>query len=105
MDSEHDIPDSDPPQEHALSDNPMAPNPLSSNTVADALERRIREQREQQQEQAVPTTSYAAFDGDHEKRQNFRRMVDPGILRPNARPLALESLKVDHVSLTSKGWD
>ena len=93
MDAEYDIPDHDVPAGQTLSDSPMTPN---SNAVAEALERRIRQQQEQEQ-QAIAGTSYAAFDEDHEKRQSFRRMIDPGILRPNARPLALESLKVDLV--------
>ena len=92
MDAEYDNTDHDVPAGQSLSDNPMAsPN---SNAVADALERRIQQQREQEQ-QAIAAASYVAFDEDHEKRQNFRRMIDPGILRPNARPLALESLKVE----------
>ena len=79
-------------QAHTLSDQPsiMPPNP---NAVADALERKIREQKHQQLEQEK-AKGYVAFDEHHEKRQNFRRMIDPGILRPNPRPLALESLQV-----------
>lgn len=64
----------------------------SASTVAEAFEKRIRQQREEQQAKAAGP--YAAFDADHEKRQEFRRMIDPGILRPNARPQALESLRV-----------
>ncbi|KIP04877.1 hypothetical protein PHLGIDRAFT_120297 [Phlebiopsis gigantea 11061_1 CR5-6] len=92
MDAGHEIPHNGAPQEHTLSDIPMAPAPLNSNAVADALEQRIRERREKEQE-AAAATAYVAFDEYHHKRQNFRRMVDPGILRPNARPVALESLK------------
>ena len=86
-----------PAQEHTLSDNPMPPpNP---NAVADAIERRLREQRTQAQQD--PGKTYVAFDESHEKRQELRRMIDPGILRPNARPLALEALQV-HPCLTSR---
>ncbi|KAG6378949.1 hypothetical protein JVT61DRAFT_13235 [Boletus reticuloceps] len=30
---------------------------------------------------------------EHEKRQNLRRMIDPGIFRPNSRQVAMDSLK------------
>ncbi|KAG9317686.1 hypothetical protein JVU11DRAFT_1898 [Chiua virens] len=30
---------------------------------------------------------------DHEKRQNFRRLIDPGIFRPNSKEVAMDSLK------------
>jgi hypothetical protein len=31
---------------------------------------------------------------EHEKRQNFRRLIDPGIFRPNSNQVAMDSLKV-----------
>lgn len=64
----------------------------SASAVAEAFERRLRQQREEQQ--AAVAGPYAAFDEDHDKRQEFRRMIDPGILRPNPRPQALEAIKV-----------
>ncbi|KAI0773354.1 hypothetical protein BC629DRAFT_1595126 [Irpex lacteus] len=64
----------------------------SASQVADALERRLRERREAEQ-QAAANSAYRPFDEDHDKRQEFRRMIDPAILRPNPRPVALESLK------------
>ncbi|EIW61950.1 uncharacterized protein TRAVEDRAFT_163609 [Trametes versicolor FP-101664 SS1] len=57
--------------------------------VAAAIERRMQAERDRAAAAAQPST----FDGKHEKRQEFRRMIDPGILRPNPRPLALESLQ------------
>lgn len=30
---------------------------------------------------------------EHEKRQAFRRLIDPGILRPNSKDAAMASLK------------
>lgn len=36
---------------------------------------------------------YADFDKDHERRQEFRRLVDPGITRPNSREVAYEAIK------------
>jgi hypothetical protein len=68
--------------------------------MAAAIERRMREQKAQQQVQS--SAPYVPFDEDHEKRQDFRRMIDPGILRPNPRPVALESLKVNPLRFPSK---
>ncbi|KAL4242011.1 hypothetical protein ABKN59_000458 [Abortiporus biennis] len=65
--------------------------PPSSSTLADAFERRLRQQREQQQQERA-RESYHAWDENHEKRQEFRRLIDPGILRPNPRHIALEAL-------------
>ena len=31
---------------------------------------------------------------EYEKRQSFRRLIDPGILRPNSKEIATASLKV-----------
>lgn len=93
MDIESDNPELELATGRMLNDLSVPMAPLNSNTVADALERRLQQQRQQQLEQPA-ANNYVAFDGDHEKRQEFRRMIDPGILRPNARPLALESLKV-----------
>lgn len=101
IDTESDTPELESSPGHTLSDHPVTMAPLNSDTVADALERRIQQQRQQQLEQPG-ASKYAAFDEDHEKRQEFRRMIDPGILRPNARPLALESLKVDLVFLVAQ---
>lgn len=60
--------------------------------VAAAIERRLQVEREKAAAAAGSATPN--FDGNHEKRQEFRRMIDPGILRPNPRKLALESLQV-----------
>lgn len=59
------------------------------NAIADAIEKKLREQRLQ-----ADAGTYSDFDENHEKRQHFRRLIDPGIMRPNARPLALEALQV-----------
>ena len=37
---------------------------------------------------------YSDFDKDHDRRQEFRRLVDPGITRPNPREVAYEAIKV-----------
>ena len=85
MDIDRDTPELDVPAGHTLSDTPVEMAPLNPNAVADALEKKIQQQRLQQQEQAK-AKGFVAFDEDHEKRQDFRRMIDPGILptTPNA---------------------
>jgi hypothetical protein len=35
------------------------------------------------------------FDVNHAKRTEFRRLVDPGIMRPNSKEVALRSLRVN----------
>src|SRR5712672_296718 len=35
------------------------------------------------------------FDDNHAKRTEFRRLVDPGITRPNSKEVALRSLRVN----------
>jgi len=37
--------------------------------------------------------NYSDFDKDHDRRQEFRRLVDPGITRPNSREVANEAIK------------
>jgi len=37
--------------------------------------------------------NYSHFDKDHERRQEFRRLVDPGITRPNSHEVAYEAIK------------
>jgi hypothetical protein len=35
------------------------------------------------------------FDANHDKRIEFRRLVDPGIMRPNSKEVAVRSLHVN----------
>jgi len=37
--------------------------------------------------------NYSKFDKDHDRRQEFRRLVDPGITRQNSREVANEAIK------------
>ena len=63
------------------------PNPsISQDALAAAAERRTR--------QAIPQKSAAQLAVEHDKRQKFRRLIDPGITRPNPYDQALKSLKV-----------
>ncbi|OSX60225.1 hypothetical protein POSPLADRAFT_1066610 [Postia placenta MAD-698-R-SB12] len=61
--------------------------------VAAAIERRLQQQREQAEEAAAAAKVETSFDENYERRQEFRRLIDPGIVRPNAKELALESLQ------------
>lgn len=42
------------------------------------------------------------FDENHAKRIEFRRLVDPGIMRPNSKDIALRSLGVNVLPFTSE---
>ena len=59
---------------------------VSSDALAAAAELRTR--------QAVPQLTAAQMAAEQEKRQKFRRLLDPGITRPNSKEQALRSLKV-----------
>ena len=43
------------------------------------------------------------FDADHPKRIEFRRLADPGIMRPNSKEVALRSLRVNSKSPFASG--
>ena len=63
------------------------------NEMAAAIERRVQAEREKAQADAA-LKAQREFEQLHDKRQEFRRLIDPGILRPNDRELAIESLIV-----------
>lgn len=73
-------------QSHPMSLLETSSSSVSPDALAAAVELRIR--------QAVQQKSIAQEASEHEKRQKFRRMIDPGIMRPNAHDQALRSLKV-----------
>lgn len=62
------------------------PSAISPEALAAAAERRSRSQ--------PPQVSAAQLAAEHEKRQHFRRLVDPGIIRPNSKEQGIASLKV-----------
>ncbi|CAK5275540.1 unnamed protein product [Mycena citricolor] len=65
------------------------PNDDSFFTLA-AVERRLA-----QQQAAAANSDELLFSGaEHDLRQKFRRLIDPGILRPNAEAQAAASLKI-----------
>ncbi|KAG5649035.1 hypothetical protein DXG03_000384 [Asterophora parasitica] len=59
---------------------------ISADALAAAAERRTRELPAQ--------PSAAQMAAQHERRQAFRRLIDPGILRPNSKEQAVASLKI-----------
>jgi len=58
---------------------------VSKDALAAAAELRTR--------QVAPQLTAAQMAAKHEKRQKFRRLLDPGITRPNSREQAFSSLK------------
>jgi hypothetical protein len=64
---------------------------VSNDALAAAAELRTR--------QAVPQLTAAQMTAEREKRLKFRRLLDPGITRPNSKEQALSSLKVGVVLL------
>ncbi|KAJ7498889.1 hypothetical protein FB451DRAFT_13759 [Mycena latifolia] len=74
--------------------NSPASTSISGSELAAAAERRL-------QQRQAPSPSELQFSGaEHDLRQKFRRMIDPGILRPNPKQQALESLKVQNKPLS-----
>ncbi|KAH9938143.1 uncharacterized protein B0H18DRAFT_965787 [Fomitopsis serialis] len=65
--------------------------PPTPSEIAAAIERRVQAEREAAQANAA-LRAQREFEETRDTRQEFRRLIDPGILRPNARELALESL-------------
>lgn len=72
-----------------------SPNSVREARIA-AMERRNVEITAAQRAEAATniTPTFNAFDEDYEKRTEFRRMIEPGIMRPNTREVAIRSLKV-----------
>lgn len=62
---------------------------VSNDALAAAAELRTR--------QVAPQLTTAQMAAEHEKRQKFRRLLDPGITRPNSKEQAFSSLKVSVV--------
>ena len=71
---------------HMSSETPRPAPEVSMSTLAAAAERRACD--------AAPQKSSAQVAAEYERRQKFRRMIDPGIIRPNAEAQAHRSLKV-----------
>jgi hypothetical protein len=73
-----------------MSSSPVSPPArVSNDALAAAAELRTR--------RAAPQLTAAQKAVEHEKRQKFRRLLDPGITRPNSKEQALSSLRVSVV--------
>lgn len=66
--------------------SPVHASVVPTHALAAAAERRIHLLPQQ--------PSAAQLSAEHERRQAFRRLIDPGILRPNSKEQASASLKV-----------
>ena len=78
----------DSPQRSAVSDS------ARQERLA-ALERRLSPPHSHAQAAAATPQDPQPFDDNHAKRNEFRRLVDPGIVRPNSKDVALRSLRVN----------
>ena len=68
---------------------------ISHDSIAEAAARRMQELTPQ----ASPAP--AQLIKEHEQRQKFRRLIDPGIIRPNSKDRAMSSLNV----LATSSWN
>lgn len=75
--------------------SPPPGSPPGRDALAAAAELRTR--------QASPKLTAAQMDAEHMKRQKFRRLLDPGITRPNSKEQALRSLRV-RVALVCRSY-
>ncbi|SRR6266436_10071887 len=78
----------------AQDDNPEKPSAISDSARQErlaALERRQNRSSTEPHNNIEPQP----FDANHAKRIEFRRLVDPGIMRPNSKEVALRSLRVN----------
>ena len=83
-----DVHDDNPQQRSAISDT------ARQERLA-ALERRQNRSTTDPPHDDTPTKQDPQpFDANHAKRTEFRRLVDPGIMRPNSKEVALRSLHV-----------
>ncbi|KAJ7283621.1 hypothetical protein C8J57DRAFT_1293078 [Mycena rebaudengoi] len=69
------------------SNSTTSAQPISADDIAAAAERRLQQSRQ------TPSSEIQFSGPEHELRQKFRRLIDPGILRPNAEQQAVNSLK------------
>ncbi|KAA1466399.1 hypothetical protein DENSPDRAFT_766935 [Dentipellis sp. KUC8613] len=77
---------------------PLSQSPPRSPSSPSAREARLaaiqnRLAHEHAEAASSGPSNYVPFDADHEKRQEFRRLIDPGILRVNRKEQALASLQ------------
>jgi hypothetical protein len=86
----------------AQDDGPQQASAISDSARQErlaALERRLNRSSTNPPDTLQPRSPGTAedpqpFDANHAKRIEFRRLVDPGILRPNSKEVALRSMRV-----------
>lgn len=83
-----DVHDDNPEQRSAISDT------ARQERLA-ALERRQNRSTADPHDDTAVQQDPQPFDANHAKRTEFRRLVDPGIIRPNSKEVALRSLRVN----------
>jgi hypothetical protein len=79
-------------------------NPQQRSAISDTARQERLAALERRQNRSAPTDPHddtaakqdpQPFDTNHTKRTEFRRLVDPGIMRPNSKEVALRSLRVN----------
>lgn len=81
-----------------LDDNPEQRSAISDTARQErlaALERRQNRSTTDPHDDTAAQRDPQPFDVNHDKRTEFRRLVDPGIMRPNSKEVALRSLRVN----------
>lgn len=67
-------------------------SPLRTSIPVDQLAAAAERRQKELSQSAQPSAAQLAE--EHDRRQCFRRLIDPGIIRPNPKEQALASLKV-----------
>ena len=67
-----------------------------------ALERRLGTSSAKTSNTPDVAQEQQPFDVNHTKRIEFRRLVDPGIIRPNSKEVALRALRVNLTSYPAR---
>lgn len=84
-----DVHDDNPQQRSAISDT------ARQERLAALERRRNRSTTDPPHDDTPAKQDPQPFDANHTKRTEFRRLVDPGIMRPNSKEVALRSLHVN----------
>jgi hypothetical protein len=84
---------------NSLQEQPSAASDSARQDRLAALQRRLGNSATGSRTQSSNTSDTAQvpqpFDANHAKRIEFRRLVDPGIVRPNSKEVALRALRVN----------
>jgi hypothetical protein len=94
-----DVHDDNPQQRSAISDT------ARQERLAALERRRNRSATDPTHDDTLAKQDPQPFDANHAKRTEFRRLVDPGIMRPNSKEVALRSLHVNIFKLDYRKHD